>query len=67
MTKNETLAVTRRAALAAADRSLAIEGLRRSADGQAIGERWARGDLSADAAIAQLVRHYREAATEHKQ
>jgi hypothetical protein len=51
----------RRAALAAADRSLAIEGLCRTVEGRAVGERWARGRLSADEAVAQLVRHHRQA------
>jgi hypothetical protein len=48
----------RRAALAAADRSLAIERLVPSTEGRAIGERWARGELRADEAVAQLVRHH---------
>lgn len=67
MTESENIEAARRAALAAADRSLAIEGLQRDTEGIAIGECWARGELTADEAVAQLVRHHRRIVAAHKQ
>jgi hypothetical protein len=50
----------RRAALRAADRSLAIEGLKRNEFGEAVGRRWINNEVTADEAVAILVKHHSE-------
>jgi len=48
----------RRAALAAADRSNAIEGLRPTEFGKNIGELWVEGRATADECVEMLIRHH---------